>query len=109
MNSLHSILLIAVIALVTAALRFLPFLIFGTKETPGYIIYLGKVLPCAIMAMLVVYCLKGVTPARYPYALPELISVALVAFLHAWKKNTLLSIVAGTLCYMFLIQVVFVA
>ena len=99
---------IAVAALVTAATRFLPFLIFGNgKKTPDIIVYLGKVLPYAIMGMLVVYCLKNVSFIRAPFALPELISCAVVAILHIWKRNTLLSIAAGTVGYMLLIQFVF--
>ena len=104
----HAALIIAVAALVTVALRFLPFLLFGGKrETPPFIAYLGRVLPSAIMAMLVVYCLKSVTPLEYPYALPELISCAVVVLLHIWKRNTLLSIGGGTACYMLLVQVIF--
>ena len=104
----HSAIMIAVIAAVTILLRFLPFLVFGGKrKTPEIITYLGKVLPCAIMGMLVVFCLKGVSPAVYPYGLPELIACVLVVVLHVWKRNTLLSIVGGTACYMILIQLVF--
>ena len=105
---MHDVLLIVVAVLVTAATRFLPFLIFGeNRQTPKLITYLGKVLPYAIMAMLVVYCLKSVTPLEYPYALPELISCAVVVLLHIWKRNTLLSIGGGTACYMLLVQVIF--
>lgn len=104
----YSAIAVAVIALVTIALRFAPFLIFGGKrKTPEIITYLGKVLPYAIMGMLVVFCLKGITPLRYPYGLPELISCAVVIVLHVWKRNTLLSIICGTACYMLLIQLVF--
>lgn len=100
--------MIAVIALVTMALRFLPFIVFGgEKETPEFITYLGRVLPYAIMAMLVVYCLKEISLTSAPYGMPELISCALVAVLHVLKRNTLISIIGGTLCYMILIQVVF--
>ena len=107
-TELHAAALIAVMALVTAGLRFLPFLIFGeSRKTPALITHLGKVLPYAIMAMLVVYCLKSVTPLEYPYALPELISCAVVVLLHIWKRNTLLSIGGGTACYMLLVQVIF--
>ena len=105
---LHSAALVAVMALVTAGLRFLPFLIFrDSRKTPAFVTYLGKMLPFAIMGMLVVYCLKNATPLSYPYALPELIGCAVVAVLHIWKRNTLLSIGAGTVCYMLLVQVVF--
>lgn len=105
---LHSAALVAVMALVTLGLRFLPFWIFGeNRKTPAFVTYLGRVLPYAIMGMLVVYCLKNVTPLRYPYALPELLGCAVVALLHVWKRNTLLSIGGGTVCYMLLVQVVF--
>ena len=108
MDKLHSAALIAVIALVTMGLRFLPFLIFGGKrETPKFVAYLGKVLPFAIMGMLVVYCLRNISFAANPFGLPELIATALVVVLHLWRKNTLLSIIAGTACYMLLVQVVF--
>ena len=105
---MHDILLIAVAAVVTAATRFLPFLIFGKKEsTPPVVTYLGKVLPCAIMGMLVVYCMKDVSITEAPHGLPELIACAAVAVLHIWKRNTLLSIAVGTIGYMLLVQFVF--
>ncbi len=108
MNNLHAALLVAVVALVTTGLRFLPFVLFsGSKQTPPYVAYLGKALPYAIMGMLVVYCLRGVNIAAAPHGLPELISCALVAALHLWKRNTLISIVGGTACYMLLVQLVF--
>lgn len=108
MPDLHSASLIAVIALVTAVLRFLPFFIFSeNRKTPPLITYLGQVLPYAIMGMLVVYCLKGVTLTATPYGIPEAIGCAAVALLHIWKRNTLLSIGAGTVCYMLLVQFIF--
>lgn len=107
MNDLHSVLLIAVIALVTMALRFIPFLIFGSRQTPKYISYLGRVLPYAIMGMLVVYCLKGVSLTAFPFGIPELIGCAVVTLLHIWKRNTLLSIGTGTVCYMLMVQFIF--
>ena len=108
MNNLHAALTIAVIALVTAALRFLPFLIFGeNRQTPPLVAYLGRVLPYAIMGMLVVYCLKGVTLTAAPYGIPEALGCAVVVLLHVWKRNTLLSIGAGTVCYMLLVQFLF--
>lgn len=103
----HAALLVAVIALVTIALRFLPFVIFRGRETPRFIAYLGKVLPFAIMGMLVIYCLRSITFAAMPFGIPELLAVALVVALHLWKKNTLLSIIGGTVCYMVLVQVIF--
>lgn len=108
MNNMSTLTMILVIALVTATLRFLPFLIFsGGRKVPRFVSYLGRVLPYSIMAMLVVYCLKEISLIKAPFGLPELISVVLVAVLHVWKRNTLLSIVGGTVCYMVLIQVVF--
>lgn len=108
MPDLHSALMIAVIALVTAALRFLPFLIFGeNRKTPPLVSYLGQVLPYAIMGMLVVYCLKGITLTAPPFGIPEITSCAVVTLLHIWKRNTLLSIGTGTVCYMLLVQFVF--
>lgn len=108
MSNVHAMLIVAVAGIVTIALRFLPFLIFGgDRKTPAYITYLGKVLPYAIMAMLVVFCLKNVSLVSTPYGLPELISCALVVLLHVWKRNTLISIIGGTVCYMVLVQMVF--
>ena len=107
-STLHSVLLVAVMALVTMLLRFLPFWIFGgRKETPKLITYLGKVLPYAIMGMLVVYCLKAVNFVQPPHALPELIACTVTVALHIWKRNTLLSIAGSTACYMLLVQVIF--
>lgn len=108
MTDLHAVLTITVVALVTAALRFLPFLIFGeNRTTPPLITYLGQVLPFAIMGMLVIYCLKDVSFLSGSFGIPEIIGCAVVAALHVWKRNTLLSIGAGTVCYMLLVQLVF--
>lgn len=108
MSDIHSVSIIAVAAAVTMILRFLPFVVFGRgKKTPSYITYLSSVLPYAIMGMLVVYCLKDVGITEAPHGLPELIAGSAVVGLHLWKKNTLLSITAGTVAYMLLIQFVF--
>lgn len=108
MPDLHSAIMIAVIALVTAALRFLPFWIFNeNRKTPPMITYLGQVLPYAIMGMLVVYCLKDVSFSAAPFGIPEAIGCAVVTALHIWKRNTLLSIGAGTICYMLMVQFLF--
>ena len=105
MPDLHSAKLIAVIALVTIALRFLPFVIFsGKRQTPAYISYLGKVLPFSIMGMLVIYCLRNISFSAAPFGIPELLSCAVVAALHLWKRNTLLSIAGGTSLYMALLH-----
>lgn len=93
---------------VTMRTRFLPFLIFGEKgETPAVISHLGRVLPYAVMAMLVVCCLPGLDFSAPGSFVPELLCTALVAGLHVWKRNTLLSIGVGTVAYMLLVQLVF--
>lgn len=105
---MHSVWIIAVAAFVTMATRFLPFLMFGRgKKTPDIILYLGKVLPYAIMGMLVVYCMKDVAFLQYPYGIPELLACAVVAALQLWKRSSLLSIGVGTVFYMALVQLVF--
>ena len=104
-NTVHVALVIGVIALVRALLRFLPFLVFnGRRPIPEVIRYLGSVLPYSVIAMLVVYCLKGVSFGTNSGWLAPAISVAAVVLLHIWKRNTLLSIVGGTICYMLLIR-----
>lgn len=92
----------------TMLTRFLPFLVFNSKRpTPRYIQYLGKVLPGAIFAMLVIYCLRNVSILQGSHGLPELIAIAVTVGLHLWKKQMLLSIAGGTVCYMLLVQLVF--
>lgn len=108
MADLHIWGMVAVIALVTAALRFLPFLIWGEgRKTPKAIEKLGRLLPFAIMGMLVVYCLKGVSFTSASGFLPSLIACIFVWAVYIWKRNTLASIVSGTVCYMILVQLVF--
>ncbi len=105
---IRTLLVVGVASLCTAAVRFAPFLIFrGNKEIPQKVQYLGNILPPAIIATLVVYCLKDINFVKYPNGSPELISVAVVAFLHLWKSNVLLSIGGGTLFYMLLLNTVF--
>ena len=104
----QAIAMIAIMTFLTFFVRGLPFLLFsGRSKTPAYIMYLGKVLPYAIMGMLVVYCLKGVSCVKAPYGVPEGIASAVVVGLQVWKRNTFLSIIAGTVCYMVLVQMVF--
>ena len=103
---MRSFLLIAVMAIVTILLRFLPFLVFR-KQVPPYISYLGKVLPAAIIGMLVVYCFKDTTLTAHPFGIPELIAAACVVGLQVWKRNSLISILTGTVVYMLLVQLVF--
>ena len=102
----HAALLVIVMATVTMLLRFLPFILFR-KQTPPYISYLGQVLPAAIIGMLVVYCLKDTVLTKAPFGAPEIIAALAVVGLQAWKRNTLLSILGGTVIYMVLVQAVF--
>ena len=104
-RELHAALVIAVCAVVTVALRALPFVCFGGKHgIPRRIVRLGSVLPPAIMAALVVYCLKGVPYGTLQAGAAQLLAAAAVVALHLWKRNTLLSIGAGTALYMILIR-----
>lgn len=107
LSTTQAILIIAVCALCTFAERALPFLLFRGKEVPEIVRYLGRVLPMAIMATLVMYCLKGITFSSAAGFAPPLIASALTALLHIWKRNTMLSIFGGTVCYMLLVQIVF--
>ena len=101
-----SLAIIVVTAVVTALIRFSPFLIFH-KGTPKPILYLGKVLPHAVMGMLVVYCLKNTSFISAPFGAPELLAILFVVIVHKWRHNTLLSVAGGAICYMLLVQVVF--
>lgn len=105
-DPVHSFLLVLVIAGVTAAIRFLPFLVFR-RHTPKTVLYLGEVLPYAIIGMLVVYCLRNISFLGSTHAVPECLAVLLTVLLHKWKHNTLLSILGATLFYMALVQFVF--
>ena len=107
MSNTYAVIMIEIMAVVTMLLRFLPFMIFGERKTPAYIDYLGKFLPYAIMGMLVVYCLKEISFTSAPFGIPEIIAVAVTAGLHIWKRNTLISIICGIVCYMLLIQFLF--
>ena len=98
--------LIMIMSAGTILTRFLLFLAFR-KHTPQYVSYLGRVLPPAIIGMLVVYCLKDITPAVHPFGIPELIAAACTAGLQAWRRNSLVSILAGTVLYMVLTRTVF--
>ena len=108
MTLTQQIITIAIVVLGTMLTRFLPFLLFPAgKPTPKYVRYLGKVLPPAVFGMLVIYCLKNVSIFTGSHAIPEMLSIALVVALHLWKRQMLLSIAGGTVCYMLLVQMVF--
>lgn len=99
---------IAVMAVVTFLTRALPFLLFDRGDhPPKLVLYLGKVLPPAIIAMLIVYCLKGVSFAAPAGWVPALVAGGAAVLLHLWKGNDLLSIFGATGLYMFLVQGVF--
>ena len=105
MSLTEQIITIGLCVIGTMLTRFLPFAVFSSKKpTPQYVQYLGKVLPGAVFAMLVIYCLKNVSFLSGSHGLPELIAIALTVALHLWKRQMLLSIAGGTLCYMLLVQ-----
>ncbi len=109
MNNIgYSIAIIAIVAVCTVFIRSIPFFVFGGKrEVPEFIHYLGNFLPAAIMATLVVYCLRSIHLLEGNHGLPELIATGLVILLHLWKKNILLTVSVSTICYMAMIQVIF--
>lgn len=102
-GDVYSAVLVAVMAIVTILLRFLPFFIFN-KETPPYITYLGNVLPPAIIGMLVIYCLRAIDLTTAPFGIPELLAALIVVLMQIWKRNSVISILAGTVIYMVIIQ-----
>ena len=105
----RSLVIILLVALTTLATRAIPFILFPEgKEIPKAVQYLGKVLPPAVIGMLVVYCFKSMDIMSFPFGLPEIIAGVVVALLHVWKRNNLLSIGVGTVLYMALVQYVFV-
>ncbi|WP_066685553.1 branched-chain amino acid transporter permease [Christensenella intestinihominis] len=108
MTLAQQIITVAMVVAGTMLTRFLPFLLFPAgKPTPKFVKYLGRVLPAAVFGLLVVYCLKDVSIFAGSHGIPELISIALVVGLHLWKRQMLLSIAGGTICYMLLVQFVF--
>ncbi len=108
MTTVQVLVTVAVIALVTFLTRVFPFLLFPSgKKTPQFVVYLGAVLPYAVIGMLVVYCFKGVSVTAWPYGIPEAVAAAFVVLIHKWRHNLLLSIGGGTAVYMALVQLVF--
>ena len=109
LSSSETLIMILAIALGTMITRFLPFIFFPeNREVPPYIAYLGKALPCGVIGLLVVYCLKDIQLLEGTHAFPEIIAILCIITMHLWRKNTLLSIGGGTLIYMFLVQFIFV-
>ncbi len=108
LTGIQTIIIIFSVALGAMLTRFLPFILFPeNKETPKFITYLGRVLPAAMMGLLIIYCLRNISIGNKPHGIPELISIASIIILHRWRNNVLLSIGGGTVIYMFLVQAVF--
>ncbi|MGN7176550.1 branched-chain amino acid transporter AzlD [Paenibacillus sp. FSL R5-0490] len=108
MSLTQQVITIAMVVLGTMITRFLPFIFFPSgKSTPKYVQFLGKVLPSAVIGLLVIYCFKDVRLLSGSHGIPEILGVVIVVLLHIWKKNMLLSIAGGTICYMLLVQIVF--
>ena len=108
LTPVQTIVMILAVAAGTQLTRWLPFLLFPeNKKPPEMVLYLGKVLPAAVMGLLVVYCLRNTNFLAAPHGLPEILAVAAVAALHGWKGNVLVSIAGGTALYMLLVQVIF--
>ena len=105
MTTTQQIITIAVVVLGTMTTRFLPFIIFSADSAPEFVRFLGRVLPNAVIGLLVIYSLKD-SIGGVNHCIPELIALAFIFILHKWKKNTLLSIAGGTILYMFLVQIV---
>lgn len=103
----HTLLLIAVIAILSFILRAAPFILFRSGHTPAIVTYLGRVMPPAVIGMLVVYCFSSIDFTDWRAFSPALIAALIVVLLHIWKRNSLVSIGAGTVAYMLMIQLVF--
>ena len=107
-QTLYTLFVVGIIVLATQLTRWIPFLLFSEKRgVPKFVHYLGKILPPAIIATLIVFCLKSVDFKSAASLLPQLISIAVVAALHLWRRNSLLSIGSGTVCFMLLSRLVF--
>lgn len=109
LTPLQTVMIVFAVALGTVITRFLPFIVFPQSKTPPQaVLKIGKMLPPAMMGLLVVYCLKGVDLLSGSHGLPELISIAAILLIHKWKSNVLLSIGIGTVLYMVLVQFIFI-
>ncbi|MFP4697344.1 MAG: branched-chain amino acid transporter permease [Eubacteriales bacterium] len=109
MNNSYTLIAILIMAIITFITRVAPFIIFRNyKRTPKYVVYIGKYLPPAVIAMLIIYCLKDINLLAFPFGIPEMIGIAVVALLHIWKRNNLISIIGGTIIYMIQVQIIFV-
>lgn len=106
---LYSVSIITAVAVTSYFLRAFPFLVLNKKNkaVEKYMMYLGKVLPPAVIGILIIFCLKDTSIVNSPYGIPEMLAVAVVVLLHAWKRNSLISILGGTVFYMYLVQKIF--
>lgn len=108
-NNSYTLIAILVMGAVTFGIRVAPFILFGKKKiTPKYVVYIGNYLPPAVMAMLIIYCLRNIKLYSFPFGIPEAIGIIIVAVLHIWKHNNLISIIGGTIVYMIEVQLIFV-
>ena len=108
-NIYYTLTAILIMAVVTFCTRVVPFIFFGKdKSTPKYIEYIGNYLPPAVMAMLIIYCLRNIKLFMFPFGIPEVIGIIIVAILHIWKRNNLISILGGTVIYMIMVQWIFI-
>ena len=107
MTLTQQIITIGLCVLGTMTTRFLPFIVFReSKETPAFIQYIGKFLPSAVFGMLVIYCLRNVNILQGTHGIPEALSIFVTGSLHVWKRQMMLSIAGGTICYMILIHII---
>lgn len=106
---LYSVSIITAVAVTSYFLRAFPFLVLNKKNkaVEKYMMYLGKVLPPAVIGILIIFCLKDTSIVNSPYGIPEMLAVAIVVLLHVWKRNSLISILGGTVFYMYLVQKIF--
>ncbi|MHD0313829.1 branched-chain amino acid transporter permease [Fusobacterium varium] len=106
---LYSVSIITAVAVTSYFLRAFPFLVLNKKNkaVEKYMMYLGKVLPPAVIGILIIFCLKDTSIINSPYGIPEMLAVAIVVLLHVWKRNSLISILGGTVFYMYLVQKIF--
>lgn len=109
MNNKEILITALMIVIGTAFLRFLPFFIINKSLSENkYVQFLGRILPYSMIALLVIYCIKDINIIKFPYGLPEIISIILVAVFQIIKRNVLISIGLGTVIYMFLVQIIFI-
>lgn len=103
----YAFIVILVMGLVTMATRLLPVMVFDRNKVPDIILYFGNVVPYTAMGLLIVYCLKDTSPLSSNHMIPEIIALAVVSLSYLWKRNTIFSVLIGTILYMVLVQVVF--